>query len=175
MVLRYYNLVTDFYENAWGESFHFCRFAYGETFSKAIARHEHFLASSMGIKNHMKVLDVGCGVGGPAREIVKFTDCHVTGLNINEYQIQRATNYAAKENLSQKLRFVQADFMVIASQPLLETSSFCRTLDSLVTGLYCLKHRAFHSRITRLTLSTQSKQPSTPHPYRACIAKSSES
>lgn len=60
----------------------------------------------------MKVLDVGCGIGGPAREMVKFTGCHVTGLNINQYQVQRATNYAAKECLSHKLDFVQADFMV---------------------------------------------------------------
>lgn len=65
----------------------------------------------------MKVLDVGCGVGGPAREIVKFTGCHVTGLNINEYQVQRATHYAAKEGLTDKLKFVQGDFMVGAPQP----------------------------------------------------------
>ena len=30
----------------------------------------------MGIKSGMKVLDVGCGVGGPAREICKFTDAN---------------------------------------------------------------------------------------------------
>lgn len=63
----------------------------------------------------MKVLDVGCGVGGPAREMVKFTSCHVTGLNINQYQVQRATHYAAKEGLSHKLDFVQGDFMVRSS------------------------------------------------------------
>lgn len=60
----------------------------------------------------MKVLDVGCGVGGPAREIVKFTGAHVTGLTINEYQVQRAKNYAAREGLSHKLDFMQGDFMV---------------------------------------------------------------
>lgn len=60
----------------------------------------------------MKVLDVGCGVGGPAREIVKFTGCHITGLNINQYQVGRATSYAARERLSHKLKFVQGDFMV---------------------------------------------------------------
>ncbi|KAI4597613.1 Delta(24)-sterol C-methyltransferase [Pestalotiopsis sp. 9143b] len=110
---QYYNLATDLYEYAWGESFHFCRFAYGEVFSRAIARHEHYLAHSIGIQSGMKVLDVGCGVGGPAREMVKFTGCHVTGLNINEYQVQRATNYAAKEGLSHKLKFIQGDFMNI--------------------------------------------------------------
>ncbi|KAK8069512.1 Sterol methyltransferase [Apiospora phragmitis] len=110
---QYYNLATDLYEYGWCESFHFCRFAYGETFSKAIARHEHYLAHSIGLKSNMRVLDVGCGVGGPAREIVKFAGCHVTGLNLNDYQVQRARSYAAKEGLSHKLDFVQGDFMHI--------------------------------------------------------------
>lgn len=60
----------------------------------------------------MKVLDVGCGVGGPAREIAKFTGAHITGLNNNDYQIDRATHYAAKEGLSHQLDFVKGDFMV---------------------------------------------------------------
>ena len=60
----------------------------------------------------MKVLDVGCGVGGPAREICKFSGANITGLNNNDYQIQRATKYAAREGLSSKLNFVKGDFMV---------------------------------------------------------------
>lgn len=108
---HYYNLATDLYEYGWGQSFHFCRFSYGEPFFQAIARHEHYLAHSIGIKEGMKVLDVGCGVGGPAREIAKFTGCHVTGLNNNDYQIDRAAYYAAKEGLADQLDFVKGDFM----------------------------------------------------------------
>jgi sterol 24-C-methyltransferase len=66
----------------------------------------------MGLKEGMKVLDVGCGVGGPAREISKFAGVNVVGLNNNDYQIERATRYAAKEGLSDKLSFVKGDFMV---------------------------------------------------------------
>jgi len=66
----------------------------------------------MGIKEGMRVLDVGCGVGGPAREIAKFSGAHITGLNNNDYQIDRATQYAAKEHLSDQLKFVKGDFMV---------------------------------------------------------------
>ena len=30
---------------------------------------------------------MGCGVGGPAREIARFSEAHVTGLNNNAYQV----------------------------------------------------------------------------------------
>nr|POF13272.1 sterol 24-c-methyltransferase erg-4 [Quercus suber] len=108
---HYYNLATDLYEYGWSQSFHFCRFSKGEPFRQAIARHEHYLALKMGIQENARVLDVGCGVGGPAREIVKFTGANVVGLNNNDYQIERATNYAAKEGLSHKLSYTKGDFM----------------------------------------------------------------
>ncbi|KAI9841105.1 MAG: Delta(24)-sterol C-methyltransferase [Sclerophora amabilis] len=108
---HYYNLATDLYEYGWAQSFHFCRFAPREPFLQAIARHEHYLALKMGLRDGMKVLDVGCGVGGPAREIAKFAGVDITGLNNNDYQIERATSYAAKEGMSDRLRFVKGDFM----------------------------------------------------------------
>ncbi|ETS77092.1 Sterol 24-C-methyltransferase [Pestalotiopsis fici W106-1] len=108
---QYYNLATDLYEYGWGQSFHFARYSIGESYSQAIARHEHYLATQIGIKENMMVLDVGCGVGGPAREIAKFTGCHVTGLNNNDYQLQRATIYAERDGLASQLKFVKGDFM----------------------------------------------------------------
>ena len=108
---RYYNLATDFYEYGWGTSFHFCRFAAGESFSRAIARHEHYLALKLGLQEKQRVLDVGCGVGGPAREMIKFANVHVTGLNNNDYQLERATNYARKEGLGARFTAVKGDFM----------------------------------------------------------------
>ena len=66
----------------------------------------------MGLKDGMNVLDVGCGVGGPAREIAKFAGVNITGLNNNDYQIERATHYAARERLSSQLSFTKGDFMV---------------------------------------------------------------
>ncbi|EEQ29927.1 Delta(24)-sterol C-methyltransferase [Microsporum canis] len=114
---HYYNLATDFYEYGWGASFHFCRFAYGEPFRQAIARHEHYLAHSIGLKENQLVLDVGCGVGGPAREIAKFAGVNIVGLNNNDYQIERATHYAEKEGLSKQLRFVKGDFMQMSFEP----------------------------------------------------------
>ncbi|KAK3217821.1 hypothetical protein Dsin_011791 [Dipteronia sinensis] len=39
---------------------------------ESIKRHEHFLALQLGLKKGQKVLDVGCGIGGPMREIARF-------------------------------------------------------------------------------------------------------
>ena len=66
----------------------------------------------MGLRQGMRVLDVGCGVGGPAREIAKFAGVNIVGLNNNDYQIERAGNYAAQEGLSDHLTFTKGDFMV---------------------------------------------------------------
>ncbi|KAH3671379.1 hypothetical protein WICMUC_004676 [Wickerhamomyces mucosus] len=109
----YYNVVTDFYEYGWGTSFHFSRYYKGEAFAQATARHEHYLAHKIGIKEGWKVLDVGCGVGGPAREIARFTGAHITGLNNNDYQIGKAFHYAKKFHLEDQLNFIKGDFMNI--------------------------------------------------------------
>ena len=81
---------------------------------------------------NVKVLDVGCGIGGPMRNICKFTGADVTGLTLNQYQVNRGNelcradahfvNATAKENgLAEiRCRSVQGDFM---KQPF-EPSSF---------------------------------------------------
>ena len=141
MTRHYYNLATDLYEYGWGGSFHFCRFAYGEGFHQAIARHEHYLAHMMGMREGMKVLDVGCGVGGPAREIVKFTGANVLGLNNNDYQIARGNQYAAKEGLSNKLAFAKGDFMVCGPRSFHSPRSpWMHTLSLLNSVLLKVRH-----------------------------------
>lgn len=98
------------------QSFHFCRFYKGEAFLQALARHEHYLASMMGLRPGMRVLDVGCGVGGPAREITRFCDAKIVGINNNEFQVGRARQKTAKAGLSDNLSFVKGNFMELEKQ-----------------------------------------------------------
>jgi len=127
---QYYNLSTDLYESAWGHSFHFCRFYSGEPFMHAIARHEHYLAAKIGITEGSKVLDVGCGIGGPAREICRFTDCNIVGLNNNDYQIERATIHTEKASLIPKMEYVKGDFMQMEFEP--NTFDFVYAIEATV-------------------------------------------
>ena len=111
MVNDYYDLVTDFYEFGWGQSFHFAPRFNGETFDASLARHEMFLALQLGLTAGMNVLDVGCGVGGPMRTIARFSGASIVGVNNNDYQIKRGTKQNQDAGLSARCSFMKADFM----------------------------------------------------------------
>ena len=111
MVNAYYDLVTDFYEYGWGQSFHFAPRYKGESLPASIARHEHFLALKLGLGPGMRVLDVGCGVGGPMREIARFSGARVAGINNNDYQIRRGEKHNDDAGLSGQCSFIKGDFM----------------------------------------------------------------
>ncbi|KAK7263902.1 hypothetical protein RJT34_31501 [Clitoria ternatea] len=83
----------------------------GESLRESIKRHEHFLALQLGLKPGQKVLDVGCGIGGPLREISRFSSTSVIGLNNNEYQISRGKELNHITGVDKKCDFVKADFM----------------------------------------------------------------
>uniref|UniRef100_A0A7S3BGI2 Methyltransferase n=1 Tax=Haptolina ericina TaxID=156174 RepID=A0A7S3BGI2_9EUKA len=110
LVNSYYNLATDFYEWGWGQSFHFAIKLAGETFNSSIQRHEYYLALRLGIKPTDCVLDCGCGIGGPLRNIGRFTNARITGVTLNQYQVDRGNNLCAEANLADKCKLVQADF-----------------------------------------------------------------
>ena len=64
MINTFYDLVTDFYEYGWGQSFHFAPRWKNENFEASLARAEHFIAAKLGLKDGDTCLDLGCGVGG---------------------------------------------------------------------------------------------------------------
>jgi cyclopropane fatty-acyl-phospholipid synthase-like methyltransferase len=101
MVNKFYNLVTDFYEYGWGESFHFGPRARGETFHESLRRHEYYLALRLGLDQNKLCADFGCGVGGPMRNIARFSGAKIVGINNNDYQIKvRAASQAIRRAVS---------------------------------------------------------------------------
>lgn len=114
-----------------------------------MARYEHYLAANMNIQSHYKVLDIGCGVGGPAFEICHFTGAHVTGLNINDYQISRAKRYAVVAGLDARTTFIKGDFM---NMPITDNSyDACYAIEATVhastlEGVYGEAYRVLKPR-----------------------------
>lgn len=110
MARDYYILATDFYEYGWGECFHFAPRVRGESVRESLSRYEHTLALRLGLKPGMTVLDVGCGVGGPMRNIARLTGANVTGLTISAYQVTRGRGHHERAGLSRVCQSVLGDF-----------------------------------------------------------------
>ncbi len=116
----------------------------------------------MGLKRGMRVLDVGCGIGGPAREMAQFLDIHIVGLNNNDYQIGRARSLTAKAGLSDRLTFVKGDFMKLSEQ--FGEGSF----DAGAQSSYPIRIHSY-----KPMQSTLLRRPSTHPPSRVYTVKSS--
>jgi len=110
MINHFYNLVTDFYEWGWGQSFHFGPRFHDESFVESIKRAEYHLCSRLGMKPGMKALDVGCGVGGPMRNMCVFSGSNIEGITINEYQVKIGNKYNAQHGLDHLCKLNQGDF-----------------------------------------------------------------
>ncbi|XDG07290.1 hypothetical protein ABKA04_006905 [Annulohypoxylon sp. FPYF3050] len=55
--------------------------------------YEESIAKDIGLKEGMKVLDLGCGRGRVAAHMTSFSGAHVTGLNIDANQIAQAKEW----------------------------------------------------------------------------------
>ncbi|CAD0053288.1 unnamed protein product [Aureobasidium pullulans] len=99
----YYELATLNLEFGWNRKFHFGPYLDKEqSIREALAAHDHYQFLTMGVKPGMRGLDAGCGIGEPARDYVKWADVHITGVTITQFQVDRATQYAEEEGLSDK-------------------------------------------------------------------------
>eukprot|EP00249_Psilotum_nudum_P016053 c25635_g1_i2 orf=345-1433(+) len=111
LVDTFYNLVTDIYEWGWGQSFHFSPAIPGKSHREETRLHEELVADLLKIKPGDKVLDAGCGVGGPMRSIARHSGANVVGITINDYQVARARNHNKKSGLNGLCEVICGNFL----------------------------------------------------------------
>ena len=63
------------------------------------------LATAAGLDPSTRVLDVGCGIGGPARYLAATFGCNVTGVDLSPEFIEAATYLTARCRLSDRVTF----------------------------------------------------------------------
>lgn len=63
------------------------------------------LASAAGVEPSTKVLDVGCGIGGPARSLAVTFGCNVTGVDLSPAFIDAANYLTSRCRLSSRVSF----------------------------------------------------------------------
>ncbi|KAJ0025116.1 hypothetical protein Pint_09308 [Pistacia integerrima] len=107
----FYNLVTDIYEWGWGQSFHFSPSIPGKSHRDATRIHEEMAVDLIDVKPGQRILDVGCGVGGPMRAIAAHSRAKVVGITINDYQVNRARLHNKKAGLDSLCEVVCGNFL----------------------------------------------------------------
>lgn len=70
-------------------------------------------AAEFGFTADMRVLDVGCGIGGPARYIAHQFGCRVTGVDLTAEYIRAAEILTARMGLSDRVDFKCADALAL--------------------------------------------------------------
>jgi ubiquinone/menaquinone biosynthesis C-methylase UbiE len=77
-------------------------------------------AKTLGLKPGMAVLDVGSGIGGPARHFAEAYGCEVTGIDLTPAFVELANELTARTGLAGHARFVNGSALAMP----FETASF---------------------------------------------------
>ena len=115
-VERYYDTTLDLYEELWGEHVHHGYWDPGERPGingadrhAATDRLVHELVAYADIQPGSKILDIGCGIGGPALYLAGKLDCTVDGVTLSAAQAARANEKAQEAGVADRAHFHQLD------------------------------------------------------------------
>ncbi|MFD2421807.1 SAM-dependent methyltransferase [Amycolatopsis pigmentata] len=109
---RFYDhLTTTLTGDSFRANLHFGYWDEGEEMNldKAGHRLTAMVADRLGEAEGQHVLDVGCGVGGPALQVAERTGAKVTGITISQAQVALARDLAARSGAAERVRFEHAD------------------------------------------------------------------
>ncbi len=75
------------------------------------------LASQMQLRPGMRLLDVGSGIGGPARYFARVHDCTVTGIDLTDEFVSVANRLSARVGLADRVNFRQGSALAMPFEP----------------------------------------------------------
>ena len=110
-VNTYYDLCTEFMQFGWSESLHFAPLTPSESLEESILRHQRLMIDRLQLAQGMRVVDVGCGLGGPMRRVVRESGAKVLGVNNNGQQLEKARRMNTEAGLDHMTETLQCSFM----------------------------------------------------------------
>lgn len=90
---------------------------YGDTIQSYRTQHiealHEYIIKSAGLKDGMKILDAGCGVGGPAIYFAQMLDIHIDAITVSEKQAQKAQEKIIEKGLQNKITVKAGDYHLL--------------------------------------------------------------
>ncbi|MDE2766210.1 MAG: class I SAM-dependent methyltransferase [Chloroflexota bacterium] len=108
---EYYDLCSEFMVFGWGESLHFAPLSQHESLEDSKIRHQRLMIAKLELSKGMTVVDVGCGIGGPMRRVVREAEVNVVGVNSSEVQLEKAKALNAAAGIEHMVDFFACSFM----------------------------------------------------------------
>jgi 27-O-demethylrifamycin SV methyltransferase len=106
----HYDNVTDAWTLILGDNLHYGYFARGdETLPEATDALIDAMAALAPIDSSTALLDVGCGIGGPAFRLTERTGCRISAISISGRGIEMAREAGRLKNPSGRVDFYQRD------------------------------------------------------------------
>lgn len=106
---------------------------------------ERKFCKDLGMKPGDNIFELGCGKGRVAAHLADFSGANITGINIDQGQLDSATQFARKNGLSKQCRYINADFNELpfsfADNSFdgiyeIQALSLCRDLEKLFAELH---------------------------------------
>lgn len=111
-IIAYYDHTDKDYCKKWGQNSLSLGY-WDETtrsLGQAIRRMNDVMIQTAQILSSDRVLDAGCGVGGPAVDLVQKTKCNVIGITLSQQQVNVATKYSEKQRVNHLTEFKVMDY-----------------------------------------------------------------
>lgn len=132
---RHYDLLSPYYQSLWGIHLHHGYWITGKETKEAAQENlirvlieKAKLDKPTQAKSPLKILDVGCGIGGSSIYLAKHLQALVTGITISPVQVQMAQQLAKEAS-------VEVSFQVMDA----EKMSFTETFD-VIWSVEALSH-----------------------------------
>jgi cyclopropane-fatty-acyl-phospholipid synthase len=121
LVAHHYDIKANVYESFLDEDLQYtCAYYTDENTEKDLERAQkdktRLITQKLLIEPESRVLDVGCGWGGPAILMHKLTGAHVTGITLSEEQLASANARAEREGVSEGLTFRIEDYRDVSEK-----------------------------------------------------------
>ncbi len=114
-VKEYYDLCSAVMVFGWGESLHFAPLSPRESLEDSKVRHQRLMIDKLELREGMTVIDVGCGIGGPMRRVVREAGVKVLGVNNSQIQLAKAKSLDAAAGVEDMVDYLACSFMDLSA------------------------------------------------------------